>query len=160
MQTKDFSLRLNSKSLDGEAGTFIGLASTYLGPPDLVGDIIEPGAYKQAIASQGNGFPLLWAHKQDEPLGIARVSDSPAGLVVNGSLLMSDSGAQRVFDFMKANVIKGLSIGYQVDPANMTFSSDGMTRTLKSVRLFEVSLCAVPCNPGGRRDQRQDARAG
>jgi hypothetical protein len=32
-------------------------------------------------------------------------------LVVNGSLLMSDGGAQRAYGFIKAGVIKGLSIG-------------------------------------------------
>ena len=74
----------------------------------MVGDIIAPGAYKQAIQMQGAGYPLLWSHKQDEPVGIAKVSDSPSGLVVDGKLLMTDSGAQRAYNFMKAGVIKGL----------------------------------------------------
>jgi HK97 family phage prohead protease len=146
MQIRDFSLKV--KALDS-SGTFTGYASTYGGPPDLAGDVIQPGAYKQAIASQGAGYPLLWAHKQDEPLGIAKVSDSAAGLVVNGSLLMSDSGAQRAYDFMKAGVIKGLSIGYQVDPSKATYGNDG-TRTIREIKLFEVSLVAIPCNPAAQ----------
>jgi HK97 family phage prohead protease len=145
--TRDFSLKI--KALDQATGNFVGLASTYGGPPDLVGDIIEPGAYKQAIASQGNGFPLLWAHRQDEPIGIAKVSDSAAGLVMNGTLLMSDSGAQRAYNFMKAGVIKGISIGYSLPPESsgkVIYGSDG-TRTLKEVMLHEVSIVACAANP-------------
>jgi HK97 family phage prohead protease len=143
MQTRDFSLKVKGLS---ESGSFTGLASPYGPPADMVGDIIAPGAYKQAIASQGDGYPLLWAHKQDEPIGIGKVSDSAAGLVINGKLLMTDSGAQRAYSFMKSNIVRGLSIGYQVDPAKVTYGNDG-TRTLKEVRLFEVSLVVVPCAP-------------
>jgi hypothetical protein len=85
---------------------------------------------------------------QGEPSGLAKISDSPAGLTVNGSLLMSDPAAQRAYDHLKMGSIKGLSIGYQAAPANTTYSDDGAVRTLKSIRLFEISLCAVPCSPG------------
>src|SRR5258708_15977419 len=148
MLTRDFSFKLNVKSLDSSGG-FMGLASTYGGPPDLVGDIIEPGAYKQAIASQGNGYPLLWAHQQSEPLGLAKVSDSAAGSVVNGSMVMADPAAQRAYAHLKAGSIRGLSIGFRLPPeasGKVTYSSD-VTRTLKEVHLHEVSLVAVPANP-------------
>jgi hypothetical protein len=145
MQTRDYTLKVKALG-DETSGSFQGLASPYGGPPDLVGDIIAPGAYKQAIQQQGAGYPLLWSHKQDEPIGIAKVSDSPAGLVVDGKLLMTDSGAQRAYNFMKAGIVRGLSIGYQVDPAKVTYGDDG-TRTLKEVRLFEISLTSVPCAP-------------
>jgi len=59
---------------------------------------------------------------------------------------MTDSGAQRAYNFVKAGIIKGLSIGYQVDPAKVSYGDDG-TRTLKEVRLFEISLVAGPCAP-------------
>ena len=71
MFTQDFSLKL--KSLDDE-GSFTGYASTYGGPPDLVGDIIEPGAFAQSIAEQGKGYPLLWSHRTDEPIGLVKVT--------------------------------------------------------------------------------------
>ena len=47
-------------------------------------------AFKQAIMQQGKGFPLLWSHMQSEPIGLGRVEDAKDGLVVHGSLLMSD----------------------------------------------------------------------
>jgi hypothetical protein len=58
-KTRDFGFRVVPKSLDGDAGTFVGLASTYGAPPDLVGDAVEPSAFRQAIQNQGKGFPLL-----------------------------------------------------------------------------------------------------
>jgi uncharacterized protein len=144
-KTRDFSFRVNAKSLD-EGSSFVGLASTYLGAPDLTGDVILPGAYREAIQNQGKGYPLLWSHMQSEPLGLAKISDSPAGLSVAGSLCISDPAAKRAYDHLRFGSIRGLSIGYQVDPANVTYSDDGAVRTLKSIRLFEISLCAVPAN--------------
>jgi HK97 family phage prohead protease len=143
MQIRDYTFKVKALG-DESSGTFTGLASPYGGPPDLVGDIISPGAYKQSIQQQGAGYPLLWAHKQDEPVGIAKVSDSPQGLVVDGQLLMTDVGAQRAYGFMKAGIVRGLSIGYQADPGKTTYNDDG-TRTLREIRLFEISLVAVPC---------------
>ena len=83
-----------------------------------------------------------------QPVGIAKLSDSSNGLVVNGTLLMSDSGAQRAYGFLKAGVVKGMSIGYTLprDGGKVTYGDDG-TRTLKEVHLHEISLVAVPANP-------------
>jgi HK97 family phage prohead protease len=105
MLTRDFPLRV--KALDDQSGAFTGYASTYGAPADLTGDIVLPGAFAQSIAQQGAGYRLLWSHKQDEPLGIAKVSDSANGLVVSGTLLMSDSGAQRAHAFLKAGCHQG-----------------------------------------------------
>ena len=62
------------------------------------------------------------------------MSDCPTGLVCEGKLLMTDPGAQGAYNFIKNNVIKGLSIGYQVDPSKVTYAGDG-TRTITEVNL-------------------------
>jgi hypothetical protein len=149
MQTKDFTLKV--KALD-DSGTFTGIASTYGGPPDLQGDVIEKGAYAQSIASQGSGYPLLWSHSQSEPLGLVKVSDSPAGLVVNGSMVMADPAAQRAYAHLKAGSIRGLSVGFSLPPESsgkVTYGADG-TRTIREIKLWEVSLCAIPANPAAQ----------
>jgi HK97 family phage prohead protease len=145
MLTQDFTLRL--KALD-DAGTFTGYASTYGGPPDLVGDVIEPGAFAQSIASQGKGYPLLWAHRSDEPIGIVKVSDDPKGLLVNGSLLLADPQAARAHTHMKAGTVRGMSIGYDIPrgQGKVSYSDDG-TRTIREIKLYEISLVAIPANP-------------
>lgn len=143
MQTKDFQLKV--KALD-DSGAFTGIASPYGDPPDLVGDVIQPGAFSQAIRQQGKGYPLLWAHKQEEPLGLARIEDSEKGLVVNGELVMEDPNAQRAFAHMKAGSMKGLSIGYQPVAGKLDYRDDG-TRVLREIRLFEISVVAIPAAP-------------
>jgi hypothetical protein len=139
---RDFTLKVKAF---GDAGTFTGYAATY-GGVDLVGDTIAPGAFKQAIQSQGTGYPLLWAHDQSQPLGVGQISDSPGGLVVAGKLVMEDPGAVRALAHLRAGSIKGLSIGFQVPPGKSESTDDG-GRLLKEVRLHEISLVACPADP-------------
>jgi uncharacterized protein len=143
METRAFPLKLKSVAADG---TFVGFGSTY-GNTDLQGDIVQPGAFAQSIQSQGNGYPLLWVHNQETPLGIAKISDSKSGLLVEGSMLMSDPNAQRVNAFMKMGSVKGLSIGFaSPDPAKTSYDEDG-NRILREIKLYELSLCPIPANP-------------
>ena len=145
MQTRDFHWKL--KLLE-DAGTFTGIASPYGDPPDLIGDIVERGAYSQSIASQGTGYPVLWAHNQAEPIGVARISDSQAGLQVDGSLVMADPVAQRAYQHMRAGSMKGLSIGFTVPHgSDKAVRRDDGTRLLREIRLHEISLVAVPAAP-------------
>jgi HK97 family phage prohead protease len=155
MPTRDFTWKV--KALDPQ-GTFSGVASTYSDTPDLQGDLILPGAYAQAIASQGAGYPLLFAHQQSQPLGVGKISDSREGLIVNGTLVMSDPNAQRAYAHLKAGSLKGLSIGYSVSPDKETFNRDG-TRTLTEIRLHEISLTPVPADPGAQVTSVKSAAA-
>lgn len=142
-QTKDFTLKL--KVLD-DSGSFSGYASTYGGPPDLYGDIVAPGAFKQAIYSQGNGYPLLWAHDQSKPVGLEKISDSTKGLIVDGALNLESPVGQTAYSDLKFGSVKGLSIGYDCLEGKYTYDQTGI-RTLNEVRLFEISLVAIPANP-------------
>src|SRR4051794_35611778 len=99
METRDFSLKI--KALE-ESGAFTGLASPYGDPPDLVGDVIAPGAFRAAIAHQGKGYPLVWGHHRSQPIGRGRVEEQPAGLGVHGKLVMGDPVAQRARAHMSA----------------------------------------------------------
>lgn len=145
MLTRDFQLKL--KALD-DSGAFSGYASTYGPPADMVGDIVERGAFSQSIAQQGKGYPLLWAHDQASPIGVAKVSDSRDGLICDGSLVMADPIAQRAYAHLKAGSVKGLSIGFTLpnDERKVIYGPDG-TRSLREVHLHEISLCAIPANP-------------
>jgi HK97 family phage prohead protease len=145
MYTQDFQLR-GLKVLD-DAGTFTGYGSTYGGEPDLTGDVIEAGAFNQSIKQQGSGYPLLWAHKSDEPIGIAKISDDPKGLLVHGSLLLEDPAAKRAHLHLKSGTIKGLSIGYSLPYGEGKISYNDGSRVLREIHLHELSLVAIPANP-------------
>jgi hypothetical protein len=142
-RTKDFTLKL-TKGLD-ETGSFVGLASTYGGSPDLYGDIVAPGAFTQAINSQGDGYTLLWAHDSSTPVGRAKISDSSKGLVTNGLLNLETQAGRDAYSNLKFKSVRGLSIGYDCVEGRYTVDQSGV-RTLLEVRLWEISLVAFPAN--------------
>jgi HK97 family phage prohead protease len=139
--TKDF--RFLIKAVD-EKGTFTGLAAVY-GNLDLGGDIIAPGAFTKTIREKGGKVPILWQHDQREPIGLGTLEDSAEGLLIHGDLVMESPVAQKAYALMKKEVLKGLSIGY--DTIVSEWDSDNEIRTLKEVRLWEVSLVTFPMNP-------------
>jgi uncharacterized protein len=143
--TRDFVWKL--KALE-DAGSFSGIASPYGPPVDLVGDEIAPGAYSASIAAQGTGYPVLWAHDTSQPIGVARIGDSSAGLQVDGALVMADPAAQKAYQHMRAGSMKGLSIGFTLpqDSGKVVQRADG-SRLLREIRLHEISLVAVPAAP-------------
>jgi HK97 family phage prohead protease len=156
MAQKDFRLRLTKGSVN-DTGSFEGIASTYGGPPDLGGDIVKPGAFTQSIKSQGAGIPLLWQHKTDAPIGIAKIADSGQGLMVNGQLVMADPQAQVAHEHLKAGSIKGLSIGYLIPEGKYTYDDQG-ARILSELRLYEISLVTFPMNESAMVTSVKDAQ--
>jgi uncharacterized protein len=137
MERRDFNLKI--KSLD-DAGTFVGLGAVY-GNVDLGGDVIDPGAFSRTL-NAAKSFPVLWQHDPSNPIGTCKITDTPQGLQVNGTLMLSDPTAQKAHTFMKAGVVKGLSIGY--DTVQATYVGD--VRHLTEVKLWEISCVTFPMN--------------
>jgi HK97 family phage prohead protease len=140
MEHKSFQFKLRGEPDD--SGSFSGYASTY-GNVDHGGDICMPGCFTQSIQMQGKGYPILWQHDARAPIGIGRITDDPKGLLLNGQLLLVDPTAEKAQQFMKAGIVKGLSIGFEAIKAAAT--PDG-GRMLNEVRLWEVSIVTFPMN--------------
>ena len=85
---------------------------------------------------------MLWQHDASSPIGHCKITETPQGLQVNGTLMLSDPTAQKAHTFMKAGVVKGLSIGY--DTIQSTY--DGDIRHLTELRLWEISCVTFPMN--------------
>lgn len=139
-QRRDFNFKI--KSTADESGTFVGMAATY-GNVDLGDDVIDRGAFTRTI-SGGKDFPILWQHQTDNPIGQAKVTDTPQGLQINGTLLLADPVAQKAYTLIKAGVIKGLSIGYQT--LKWTYDEEAEVRHLTELKLYEVSCVTFPMN--------------
>jgi Escherichia/Staphylococcus phage prohead protease len=137
VERKRFTLKI--KSVD-DTGSFTGLGAAY-NNVDLGGDRILPGAFTRTLAA-GKQFPLLWQHDPSNPIGTAKVTDTPQGLQVEGTLLLQDPTAQKAYLFLKSGVIRGMSIGYETIQSSM----DGDTRVLKELRLWEISVVTFPMN--------------
>jgi HK97 family phage prohead protease len=140
MKFKDFKFDLKAE----DEGIFTGLAAVY-GNTDLGGDIIEPGAFTRTIKNSGGQVPILWQHNIHQPIGLGTLEDTKKGLKVEGRLVMESSQARETYALMKADVVKGLSFGYDVVVAERDHENE--TRRLKELKLWEVSPVTFPMNP-------------
>lgn len=150
MPAKQFA-SMSVKAL-AEDGSFEGILASY-NTVDLGGDRILPGAFTKTMQERGSSIPMLWQHDPHQPIGTLDLSDSPAGLMVKGNLLIKGNPllgqdspelpqARVAYSLLKAKVIKGLSIGYDT----VKDAVDNGVRQLKEVRLWEGSCVTFPMN--------------
>jgi uncharacterized protein len=91
---------------------------------------------------RGKAFPLLWQHNPSDPIGSVKATDTSQGLMVEGQLLLSDPTAAKAYQFLKAGIIRGLSIGYET--VKSAFVDD--VRELSELKLWELSVVTFPMN--------------
>jgi HK97 family phage prohead protease len=151
-KTNEPEVRTNSVDFEvraeGDGMTFTGYASVFNSPSQDLGGFIEyvaPGAFKRSLQSR-NEVKLLWNHDAGEPLaslrgGSMQLVEDERGLKVTASLPQTSRGRD-VAELLRTKVIDSMSFGFNV--IKDTWSRDGQTRTLDSVRLFEVSIVSFP----------------
>ena len=151
-QTKEPEVRTNSVDFEvraeGDGMSFTGYASVFNSPSEDLGGFIEyvaPGAFKRSLQSR-NEVKLLWNHDSGEPLaslrgGTMQLVEDERGLKVTASLPQTSRGRD-VAELLRTKVIDSMSFGFNV--IKDSWSSNGQTRTLESVRLFEVSIVSFP----------------
>jgi HK97 family phage prohead protease len=174
-EAKQPEIRTNSVDFEvraeGDGMTFTGYASVFNSPSEDLGGFIEyvaPGAFKRSLQSR-NEVKLLWNHDSGEPLaslrgGTMQLVEDERGLKVTAQLPNTTRGRD-VAELLRTNVINEMSFGFNV--IKDSWSRDGQTRTLESVRLFEVSVvsfgaykateAAVRSQPTINPDQLADA---
>jgi HK97 family phage prohead protease len=147
-QTKEPEIRTNSVDFEvraeGDGMSFTGYASVFNSPSEDLGGFVEyvaPGAFKRSLQSR-NEVKLLWNHDSGEPLaslrgGTMQLVEDERGLKVTAQLPNTTRGRD-VAELLRTNVISEMSFGFNV--IKDSWSRDGQTRTLESVRLFEVSV--------------------
>jgi hypothetical protein len=138
---------------DGDGMTLTGYAARFNEPSEPLPFIerIKPGAFKRSINSR-NDIKLLWNHNTDMVLGSTRagtltLKEDEIGLRVVASLPDTSYGRDAKVSIQRGDVT-GFSFGFTVPAGGDSWSSDGTERTLKSVRLMEVSTgVAFPAYP-------------
>jgi HK97 family phage prohead protease len=151
-EAKQPEIRTNSVDFEvraeGDGMTFTGYASVFNSPSEDLGGFIEyvaPGAFKRSLQSR-NEVKLLWNHDSGEPLaslrgGTMQLVEDERGLKVTAQLPNTTRGRD-IAELLRTNVIDSMSFGFNV--IKDSWSRDGQTRTLESVRLFEVSVVSFP----------------
>jgi uncharacterized protein len=154
-ESKEPEVRTNSVDFEvraeGDGMTFTGYASVFNSPSEDLGGFIEyvaPGAFKRSLQSR-NEVKLLWNHDSGEPLaslrgGTMQLVEDSRGLKVTAQLPNTTRGRD-IAELLRTKVIDTMSFGFNV--IRDSWSSDGKTRTLESVRLFEVSVVSFAAYP-------------
>jgi HK97 family phage prohead protease len=131
------------KSLN-TAGRFAGYASVF-GVVDSQRDVVERGAFAEAVHTNGHDVKLLWQHDPKQPIGYIRVLKEDAlGLYIEAQLLLNTTAGREAYELLKAGAVKGLSIGFT--PIKHRMHPAKAVRHLEAVRLWEISLVTFPAN--------------
>lgn len=143
MELKQFSAPFEIKDIDEDKGEFEGHAAIF-DKVDGMGDIIVPGAFKKSLHTHPKKkVKMLRQHNMGDIIGVWDViKEDSDGLFVKGRLLLQLQKAQETFILMKEGVLDSMSIGFRtvVDE----FDSKKMIRKLLEVKLFEISVVAIP----------------
>ncbi|MGP9417379.1 HK97 family phage prohead protease [Ewingella sp. AOP9-I1-14] len=131
---------------DGKQGIFEGYASVF-NNTDSDGDIILPGAFKNALANQTRKVAMFFNHKTwDLPVGKwDTLEEDSKGLLVRGQLTPGHSGASDLKAAMQHGTVEGMSVGFSVSKDDYSMGTSG--RIFKNVAaLREISVCTFPAN--------------
>src|SRR4028119_2313378 len=104
---------------------FEGYASTF-GNMDLVGDIIENGAFRKTIAERGpkgaNKIKILWQH--NEAFGMpVKMAEDEHGLWVVGQASDTQENKDRLA-YMEDGVVDSMSIGFTIPDKKSWWEED------------------------------------
>jgi uncharacterized protein len=134
---------------DGDGMTFTGYAAVFNSPSEPLPFIerIAPGAFKRSLKAR-NDIKLLWNHDTGAVLGSTRagtlkLEEDSYGLRVTAVLPDTNLGRD-VRTLVQRGDVNAMSFGFSVPAGGDTWNADGTERTLKSVRIFEVSVVAYP----------------
>ena len=110
-------------------------------------EVIAPGAFRTTLKTR-NDIKFLWNHDAGEILGSTRagtltLTEDSYGLKVDG-LLPNTSRGRDVAELLRRGDVDAMSFGFSVPQGGDEWSTDGSQRTLRSVRLHEVSVVAWP----------------
>lgn len=144
-EVKNFGVKQVDDEDKPKVYEFEGYASTF-GNVDLGRDIVMPGAFSDAVASQKQ-IPMLWQHGTYEPIGVfTGLREDNKGLFVRGQMPVNDTMvAGRVRPQMEIGSIRQMSIGYRTNKSEI--DEEANVRRLIDIELLEISLVTFPMNP-------------
>ena len=130
----------------GAQGVFEGYASVF-GVVDGDGDIIEPGAFAQALKTQTRPVAMFFNHRRNEiPVGKwLDLSEDSKGLYVRGELTPGNPQSEALKAAMIHGTVGGMSVGFSAAKQDVTAIATGYSFK-SATRLTEISVCTFPAN--------------
>ena len=134
---------------DGDGMTFTGYAAVFNSASEPLPFIerIAPGAFKRSLKAR-NDIKLLWNHDTGAVLGSTRagtlrLEEDSYGLRVTAVLPPTTLGND-VRTLVQRGDVSAMSFGFSVPANGDSWNAEGTERTLRSVRIHEVSIVAFP----------------
>jgi HK97 family phage prohead protease len=108
---------------------------------------IAPGAFIRSLKTR-NEIKLLWNHDTGEVLGSKRAGtlrliEDDRGLRVSADLPNTTTGRDAA-ELLRRGDVDSMSFGFSVPKGGDEWNENGTERTLREVRLHEVSIVAFP----------------
>jgi len=134
---------------DADGMTFEGYAAVFNSPSEPLPFVerIAPGAFTRSLEAR-NDIKLLWNHDTGSVLGSTRAGtmklyQDGTGLRVSARIANTTAGRDAA-ELIRRGDVDSMSFGFSVPSGGDEWSADGSERTLKSVRLHEVSIVPFP----------------
>lgn len=139
-----------------ESGKISGYASTY-NNPDLAGDVMLPGCYDAVlnkIKSSGVMPVMFFSHDRwSVPCGTwDEINSDEKGLYVSGRINRDLESGKEIYSALKFGSMSGLSVGISYSMKGVEENDNGGFDFKSIDDLFEISICAMPCNQNARID--------
>ena len=143
METREF--HVEDIELRNDGNTFIGYAAVFnsASEPLPFREYIAPGAFGRSLQSRNN-IKMFVNHDDTMVLastrsGTLRLNEDARGLRAEADLPNTTAGND-LRELLRTRVVDSMSFGFSVPRGGDEWSDDGQTRTLREVRLHEVSV--------------------
>lgn len=149
METRTTPVDFEIREDDAGGMTFEGYAAVFdsWSEPLPFREKIAPGAFRGSL-KQRNDIKMLWNHDTGMVLGSTRAGtlqlrEDDRGLKVIAQLPNTTVGRDTA-ELLRRGDVDSMSFGFSIPRNGDEWSADGSERTLKAVRLHEVSVVAFP----------------
>ncbi len=153
-ETRFFELRAEPFEVDSDNLIFTGYASVFDSPYSVADsrgvyqETVNPGAFTKTLSERDDvkflinhdGIPLARTKS-----GTLELREDEHGLFVKAELDESNPRVAEISSALKRGDLSEMSFGFHA--IKDEFSSDGEQRTLKELRLLDVSVVTWPANP-------------
>ena len=129
-------------------GSFTGYAAIF-NNVDLGRDVILPGAFKNVKTTSDGQVRIAMNHNLQLLAGKAKFEQDDRGLRVEGQLTLGVSYVRDAYELMKAGVLDGLSVGFDIPYGGASYEDreGDYVRIIKEAVLWEFSLVPFGMNP-------------
>lgn len=149
LETRTNPVEFEVRETESGGMTFEGYAALFDQPSEPLPftERIAPGAFLRSLKTR-NEIKLLWNHDTGEILGSKRAGtlrlvEDDRGLRVSADLPNTSTGRDAA-ELLRRGDVDAMSFGFSVPKGGDEWNENGTERTLREVKLHEVSIVAFP----------------